>query len=56
MVQQSLSPNVSFVERVGDEVVIVSIDADSLVNTALKLLDKIENEFYFPKLHLGLHT
>ncbi|MBU2493156.1 MAG: YHS domain-containing protein [Bacteroidetes bacterium] len=55
-VQQSLSLNVSLVERVGDEVLIVSEDSDSLADTALKLLDKIEDELHFPSLHLGLHT
>lgn len=56
LVEESLNPDVSLVERVGDEVVIVSNNADSLANTALKLLDKVENELHFPTLHIELHT
>jgi adenylate cyclase len=55
LVNQSLSGNSRLVERIGDEVVIVSDKVDDLVKTALQLqaLSQLESDFL--AVHAGIH-
>ncbi len=53
--QASLQPGARLVERVGDEVLIVTHDATSAVRTAVTLRDGVEREPLFPTLRSGIH-
>ena len=56
IVKDNLYPGSELVERVGDEVLIVSNDASSIVQTAINLRDTIEEEQQFPCVHAGIHA
>ena len=56
IVKDNLYPGSELVERVGDEVLIVSNDALSIVQTAINLRDTIEKEQLFPCIHAGIHA
>jgi len=56
IVKESLKKDTILVDNIGDEVLITSGNTESLVNTAIDLFNKIENEPYFPSIHIGLHT
>jgi class 3 adenylate cyclase len=56
MVREVLRPGARLVERVGDEVLIVSSDAISLIMTAISLREAIDREPLFPTVHAGIHA
>lgn len=55
IVQSALFGDAQLVERVGDEVLIVSSNVESVIETAVSLRAKIEQEPLFPSMHAGLH-
>jgi class 3 adenylate cyclase len=55
IINNCLNPGSKFIERIGDEVLIMSLNPRSLLQTALNLLNAIENEADFPSIHMGLH-
>jgi class 3 adenylate cyclase len=55
IVHQVLHPDARLVERIGDEVLISSPDALSVLYTAIGLRDAIEREPFFPTVHIGIH-
>jgi len=54
--KESLYEGTRLIERVGDEILIASTDAASIIKTALKLVHKIETEPFFPTIHAGIHS
>lgn len=52
---ESLHGGSSIVERIGDQIVIVSDTADDAAITANKLLSKCHREIHFLPVHVGLH-
>ena len=56
IVNDNIFPGTKLVERVGDEILMVSNDATSIVRTAVNLRDTIENEQHFPCIHAGIHV
>ena len=50
-----LEPGVRFLERVGDEIVLVTDDPGPAVRTAIRLREAIEREPLFPMVRIGLH-
>ncbi len=56
IVDEALPPDNQLVERVGDEVLIVSANADSVIQTVIRLRDTIEQEPLFPSVHAGIHA
>ena len=56
IVNDNIFPGTKLVERVGDEILMVSNDAKSIVRTAVNLCDTIESEQYFPCIHAGIHV
>jgi class 3 adenylate cyclase len=56
IVDELLPPDNQLVERVGDEVLIVSANAVSVIQTVIKLRDTIEQEPLFPSVHAGIHA
>lgn len=56
LVEEAIQPGLRLNERVGDEVMIVSPNAGSVVRTAIKLKKSTENEALFPTLHGGIHA
>jgi class 3 adenylate cyclase/YHS domain-containing protein len=54
--QESLYEGSRLIERVGDEILIAGTDAASIIKTALKLVNKIETEPFFPTVHAGIHA
>ena len=56
IVQNSLHHDTRLVEQVGDEVLIVSPSADSILSTAIEIRNNIEREPFFPTIHAGLHA
>ena len=55
LVNQSLAGSSRLVERIGDEVVIVSNKVDDLVKTALRLQVLSQSESDFLAIHVGIH-
>jgi class 3 adenylate cyclase len=55
IIKSCLNPDSKFIERIGDEVLIMSINPRDLLQTAINLLNAIENEAEFPSIHIGLH-
>jgi len=55
IVQSALCSDAQLVERVGDEVLIVSSNPEAVIETAVSLRAKIEQEPLFPSMHAGLH-
>lgn len=55
IVNQSLHEKTQLAERVGDEVILLSPDAESLLQTALRILERTGEEPHFPKVHAGIH-
>jgi adenylate cyclase len=55
ILEQVLEPGVRFVERVGDEALITSADAASILKTAIRLRGSLEEEPLFPTFHVGIH-
>jgi class 3 adenylate cyclase len=51
-----LQPDAQLVEKVGDEVLIVTANAASIIHTAISLRDTIELEPLFPFVHAGIHA
>lgn len=56
IVRSVLEPGVRFLERVGDEVVLVAEEAAPAIRTAVRLRDAIEREPLFPMVRIGLHA
>jgi len=56
IVQDCLQGDSQLVETIGDEVVIVGSDAANLIQVALRLREKVENEPNFPAVHIGIHA
>lgn len=54
LVRESLHGDAAMIQRVGDQVVIVSNDADDIVVTAKNLIAKANNH-HFLSLHAGIH-
>ena len=55
LTEQSLFGRSRLFERVGDQVVIVSEDADDLARTAVALHQNSDKEPHFLPVHAGLH-
>ena len=55
IVRSVLEPGVRFLERVGDEVVLVAEEAAPAIRTAVRLRDAIEREPLFPMVRIGLN-
>jgi adenylate cyclase len=53
--KKSLAGESKLLERAGDQLVIISEDADDLARTALALLRNSERESHFLPIHAGLH-
>ncbi len=56
IVHEALDSNTNLVERVGDEVLLVSSNAAAAVKTAIKLHIAIDSELLFPSVHIGIHA
>lgn len=56
LVRAALEPGVRFLERVGDEVVLVAEAAAPAVRTAVRLREAVEREPLFPMVRIGLHA
>lgn len=56
IVRESLQSDATLVERVGDEVLIMAPEAVSVILTAIRIREAIEQEPYFPTLHAGIHA
>lgn len=56
IVQECLLKDSQLVETVGDEILIVGIDAARIIQTALKIKRKVEKEPDFPSVHIGIHA
>jgi len=56
IVQECLQEDSQLVETVGDEVIIVGNDTVNLIQVALSLREKVENEPNFPAVHIGIHA
>ncbi|MHC4076540.1 MAG: YHS domain-containing protein [Planctomycetota bacterium] len=56
IVNEVLHPDAQLVEKVGDEVLIVTANAASVIHTAIRLRDTIELEPLFPFVHAGIHA
>ena len=56
IVNEVLHPDAQLVEKVGDEVLIVTDNAASVIHTAIRLRDTIELESQFPFVHAGIHA
>ncbi|MGA6926422.1 MAG: hypothetical protein WBY88_12115 [Desulfosarcina sp.] len=54
--KESLHTDSRVLELVGDEILFESADATSIVKTALRLVNKIESEPFFPTVHAGIHS
>jgi adenylate cyclase len=54
LVSQALSAGCRLVERVGDQVLIVSDDIEAAARTAMALRDAIEREPRFPSVRIGI--
>jgi adenylate cyclase len=54
--KESLYEGTRLIERVGDEILIAGTDAAGIIKTALKLVNKIETEPFFPTVHAGIHA
>lgn len=52
----ALAPSARLVERVGDQVLIVSPDAKGALQTAVELVRAIADEPFFPRFRAGLHS
>jgi adenylate cyclase len=55
MVNSSLSGNARFVQRTGDQVVLLAEQSTDLVSTIVKLQECIFTENHFLSIHAGLH-
>jgi class 3 adenylate cyclase len=56
IVEEMVQPDASLVERIGDEVLIVSESAENLIRLAINLQKAIEKEPHFPSVHVGIHA
>jgi class 3 adenylate cyclase len=56
IVNDTLQPESHLIERTGDEVLIASNDAQSIVETAIHLRHTVERESDFPCVHAGIHA
>jgi len=56
IVRAVLEPGVRFLERVGDQAVLVAEDATPAVRAAIRLRDAVEREPLFPMVRIGLHA
>ena len=56
IVQESLQSDATLVERVGDEVLIMAPEAASVIWTAVRIREAVEQEPCFPTLHAGIHA
>lgn len=56
IVEAAVQVGSRLVERVGDEVLIVGTDAAGVLQTAISLRDKVEEEPLFPSVHAGIHA
>ena len=55
IVRAVLEPGVRFLERVGDQVVLVADDAAPAITTAIRLREAVEREPLFPMVRIGLN-
>lgn len=55
IVEESIPTESTLVQRVGDEVFIISSSGISLLNTAIEIRRRTEKEAHFPRIHAGLH-
>ncbi len=55
IVRAVLEPGVRFLERVGDEVVLVADEATPAIRTAIGLREAVEREPLFPMVRIGLN-
>lgn len=56
IVMEALVPESELVERVGDEVLLVALEAADAVQIAIKLHATVETEPFFPSVHIGIHA
>jgi class 3 adenylate cyclase len=56
IVRECLYKDAQIVETVGDEVLIVGNDGAKIIQTALALRRKVEEEPNFPSVHVGIHA
>jgi adenylate cyclase len=56
IVHEILDGDTRLVDQVGDEVLIVSADAATILRTAIRLCNTIEQEPFFPTIHAGIHA
>jgi class 3 adenylate cyclase len=56
LVRESAKSDVQLIETVGDEVLIISSNSKSILNTAVKLRNFVESEPHFPSVHIGLNA
>ncbi len=56
IVHEALHPDAQLIEKVGDEVLIVSVNAAGTIQTAVNIRDTIEVEPLFPSVHTGIHA
>ena len=56
IVEECLKKETILVERVGDEVLIVSDNIESLLKVSIELVERTEGELNFPSIHVGLHS
>ncbi len=56
LANEVLTPGTRIVERVGDELLIVSDDTRAALRTALSLREAVESEPLFPSVRIGIHA
>jgi class 3 adenylate cyclase/YHS domain-containing protein len=56
IVSHGIDANADLIERVGDEVFIISRDVESIIKTALSIYEFSEEEPDFPRVKIGLHA
>jgi class 3 adenylate cyclase len=56
LIKQCLRKDTKLIERVGDEVLILSNNIESLLQVSQDLVERVENEPKFPTIHVGLNS
>jgi len=56
IVHECLQGESRLVETIGDEAIIVGNDTTNLIQIAISLREKVENEPNFPAVHIGIHA
>jgi len=52
---ESLQGDSRILERIGDQIVIIAPDPDDIVKTAIRLYEKVTEEYHFLPVHTGIH-